>query len=304
MNLDYDILWIDDRPRQINDVKEHIQNRLARKGFDLKVKMLQHPGDDKSLQRQFNSRDFDLLVVDFKMQPDERNGDDLIRSIRRFCDTTDIVFYSSETPSALRAKIDVDGVYCANRNHLKDTLDHVIHSTIKKVLDLNSMRGISLAQLADFDHAIDKAISSGYEKLIARGIESGVVEEMCETASSFHSNTHEKITNMPKDQHISEYTSLLSSNPKYTTLIKILNLLDSEELDRCSQRISNYENEIIVPRNQLAHAMEKKFESGNYILESRSREIKFTEGDFTMLRVKLLDYRDQLQQINEIIDRL
>ncbi len=304
MNLEYDILWIDDRPRQVNDVKEHIQVRLARKGFNLHVKMLDAPGDDRSLRKQLNSKDFDLLVVDYKMHQQSRNGDDLIRSIRRFCDSTDIVFYSSEKPTDLRKKIDVDGVYCANRDHLKDTLDHVIHSTIKKVLDLNSMRGISLAQLADFDHAIDKAISSGYKKLAESGTQGDIINEMCQTASSFHESSHKKIEKMPKDLEISEYIKLLSSNPKYKVLMKIIDLLNDERLDKCSNRISRYEEDIIVPRNQLAHAMEKKYNAGSYILENSTKEVKFGDVDFTHLRVKLLDYKDQFSQINSIISQL
>lgn len=304
MNLNYDVLWIDDRPQQVSNVREHIQVRLARKGFDLNVKMLNNPGNDRSLQRHFKNQDFDLLIIDYKLQKQDRNGDDLIRSIRRFCGSTDIVFYSSEKPSELRKKIDVDGVYCANRERLKETLDHVIHSTIKKVLDLNSMRGISLAQLADFDHAIDEAISKGYKKLVDRGVDLSIVDEVCETAQAHHKSSHDTISGMARDKPIEEYVKLLNSSPKHDVLMKIINHLDDEDLDRCSTRISDYGKEVITPRNQLAHAMEKKFESGNYVLENKNKEIKFDEHDFTNLRVKLLDYRDQFRQINEILERI
>lgn len=125
MKLTYNILWIEDRPRQVENAIEYIKVRLARKGFDLNVKKIQKVESDKSLRKHFSNADYDLLVVDYKMQPGEKTGDQLIRSIRRFCDSTDIVFYSSDTPENLRGMISVDGVYCVNRNDLGLSLIHI-----------------------------------------------------------------------------------------------------------------------------------------------------------------------------------
>lgn len=301
MNLDYSVLWIDDRPKQVSDVIEHIKVRLARKGFDLKVDSLSDDISDKILRKRIRNNSYDLLVVDFKMPDGERNGDELIRVLRTLSDSTDIVFYSSENASSLRKRIDVDGVYCANRVNLKERLEQVIHSTIKKVLDLNSMRGISLSQLADFDHLIDEAIELGYQKLVEQGKQEGIIDKICETAGTYHYKTHEKIIKMKREDDIAAYTSLLTSNPKFTILNEVAKRLDNEDVDRCLARLERYEEAIISPRNKLAHAMQKTIRDGSYILESRKREIKFSEEDFTSIRINLLEFRDNFKFLNKII---
>ncbi len=59
---------------------------------------------------------------------------------------TDIVFYSSEPPKTLRELIfkkDIDGVFCANRDHLSDRANGIIQGQLRRILDLNHMRASS-----------------------------------------------------------------------------------------------------------------------------------------------------------------
>ena len=130
MKLKYNVLWIDDRPNNVKAAQDHIQQKLARMGFELNIKKKEGLGDDKAVKKLFRDNDFDLLVVDYKLKQNEDDGSVLIKSIRRFCTATDIVFYSSETPQELRSKISVDGVYCANRNDLPNNLSHIIESRL------------------------------------------------------------------------------------------------------------------------------------------------------------------------------
>jgi len=297
MRLNYNILWIDDRPRQVEHAIEHVRVRLARKGFNLEVKTLEEVGDDRSLRNHFRNQDFDLLVVDYKMQPEARSGDQLIRSIRMFCDSTDIVFYSSATPDELRTKINVDGVYCVNRHHLGERLDHIIHSTIKKSLDLNNMRGMSLSQIADFDHLIDEIISLGHEKLLSDGVEESVIENICNTATKYHAESKEVIDALSRDLHISNYTKYLSSDPKCIVLRQILILLDDAQIDQYLRKIENYTEDVIQPRNKLAHAMQKEMRDGKYVMVNNEKEVIFGEDEFTALRIKLLNYKDTLESL-------
>jgi CheY-like chemotaxis protein len=301
MKLDYNILWIDDRPRQVESAIEHVRVRLARKGFDLNVKQVQQVDDDKSLKRHFANADYDLLVVDYRMQPGARDGSQLIRSIRRLCDSTDIVFYSSDTPDELRGKINVDGVYCVNRNDLGARLDLIIHSTIKKVFDLNHMRGISLSQIADFDHIIEELICLGHARLDDDDSRVGIVNQICDDVGKYHLGAKEKIESLSRNLDISAYTSLLGSSFKYEMLTDILTLLDEAELDSYLQRAPNYRTEVIEPRNKLAHSMEKERKNGKYVLQNSSKEVEYSQDDFTALRIKLLEYRDMFSNIKKHI---
>lgn len=303
MNLDYDVLWIDDRPRQVSGVMNHLSVKLSRKGFNLVVKMIEDPGDGTTLKRHFKSTKYDLLVVDYRLQSESLMGNDLIRKIRSFCRYTDVVFYSSEDAKALREKIDVDGVYCANRPNLLDTIWSVVESTIKKAGDLNSMRGLSMAQIADFDHSIDQAMHLCFEKLVDEDKKSAFILDLCNRVSEFHSDNFKKISDMPKNLSIENYTSLLTSNPKHEFLLKLIELLENGDLDNLASKISNYSQDIIQKRNLLAHSMELSFESGSYKLVNNSKNIIFSEDDFTMMRLKLLEYKDDFERILKLVSK-
>lgn len=294
MKLEYNVLWFDDRPKNVSSAQEHIKLKLARMGFDLKLDCRQDVGNEDTIKNIFKKKDYDLLVVDYKLKEEDRDGSDLIKIIRRYCTATDIVFYSSETPATLRSKISVDGVYCYNRNDLPANLTYIIDSRLRKVLDLNQMRGLYLAAVADFDHLIDDL----FHRLVGKVDKGKYIDEILSTTCSFHEKSLEKIKNLGGDKEIDQYTSLLSSQPKVQVLVKILNEIDDERLYPYINSLSDYPNAILVPRNQLAHAMEKSCTQGKYVLKNSKKETEFNFDDFLNLRHKILDYRDTLSRID------
>jgi len=296
MKLTYNVLWIDDRQKQIAPAQDRVRAKLARLGFELNLITVDKVDDDNQLKAYFKKHDFDLLVVDFKMQPGAKNGGELIKVIRRYCTATDIAFYSSETPKQLRTKINVDGVYCYNRNSLPNELMHLIDSRLKKLLDLNQMRGLYLAAVADFDHLIDEIIHSAFDQ-INDELKLSNVEYIIETALSFHEKKVEELKGFKKDSHIDQYTNQLSSNPKIGLLLKILSEVDDEQLFTHLEVLRGYTNDIIVPRNKLAHSMEIKSKSGVYTLKNSTKEFEFNMDDFLQLRHKVLDYKDTFENI-------
>ncbi|WP_318437861.1 response regulator [Photobacterium leiognathi] len=294
MKLEYNVLWFDDRPKNVASAQEHIKLKLARMGFDLKLDCRQDVGSEEAIKNIFRKKDYDLLVVDYKLKEEDRDGSDLIKIIRRYCTATDIVFYSSETPAKLRSKISVDGVYCYNRNDLPANLTYIIESRLRKVLDLNQMRGLYLAAVADFDHLIDDL----FHRLVNKVDKEKYIDEILNTTSSFYKKSLEKIEKLGGDKEIDKYTSLLSSQPKIQVLVKILNEIDDERLYPYINSLANYPDAILVPRNQLAHAMEKSCTQGKYVLKNSDKETEFNFDDFLNLRHKILDYRDTFERID------
>jgi CheY-like chemotaxis protein len=296
MKLIYNVLWIDDRQKHVENAQNRVREKLARLGFELNLTKVDKIDNEKQLRTLLTKNEFDLLVVDFKMQPDAKDGSELIKIIRRFCPATDIAFYSSETPSDLRSKINVDGVYCYNRNHLPNDLMYLVDTRLKKILDLNQMRGLYLAAVADFDHLIDDIIHSTFDK-IDEALKPPHVKYIIDTVLKFHKSKVEQIEQLKDDMHIDKYTNLLSSNPKVGLLINILSELDEEQLYGHLGSLANYTKEIIEPRNKLAHAMEVEFKQGNYTLQSSTKEFEFNLDDFLTLRHRVLDYKDTFKNI-------
>jgi DNA-binding response OmpR family regulator len=296
MKLTYNVLWIDDRQRQIEPAQDRVRSKLARLGFELNLTKVDKVDDENQLKAHFTKNEFDLLVVDFKMQPGAKDGGELIKIIRRYCTATDIAFYSSETPKQLRTKINVDGVYCYNRDSLPNELMHLIDTRLKKLLDLNQMRGLYLAAIADFDHLIDEIIHSAFDK-IDDELKLPNVEYIIGTALSFHEKKVVALNELKTDLHIDQYTNLLSSNPKIGLLLKILGELDDEQLFTHLEVLRGYTGDIIVPRNKLAHSMEVKSKAGVYTLKNSTKEFEFNMDDFLQLRHKVLDYKDTFENI-------
>lgn len=301
MKLTYNVLWIDDRQKHVENAQNRVREKLARLGFELKLTKITRVNDENQLKACLTKNEFDLLIVDYKMQEGEKNGSELIKIIRRYCTATDIAFYSSETPKELRTKIDVDGVYCYNRNTLPNELMHLIDSRLKKLLDLNQMRGLYLAAVADFDHFIDDIIHSAFDKIDEQH-KLPNIEYIIKTSVSFHEKKVAELKKLQTDSHIDQYTSYLSSNPKIELLIKILDDMDNEQLYTHSEVLREYTKDIIVPRNQLAHSMEVQSNKGVYSLKNNSKEFEFNLDDFLRLRHKVLNYKDTFANIRALTE--
>lgn len=300
MKLTYKVLWIDDRQNQVSAAQEHIKIKLARMGFELELKQMQKVDSDSCLRKTLVRDDFDLLVVDYKMQPDAMNGSDIIKIIRRHCTSVDIVFYSSETPQELRNKINSDGVYCVSRNNLPANLSTLIESRLKKTLDLNQMRGLYLAAVADFDHLIDDIIHSSFKKINDEALKSKYLASVIEVARSYHQKSISKIESVKACADIEKHTGLLSSDPKISLLIDILSDFDDEQLYAYLGILDGYKKDIIEPRNKLAHSMEISFSEGKYTLKNNLKQYEFSLDDFLGLRHKVLDYKDVFLKISNI----
>ena len=304
MSLDFNVLWIDDRPNQVRNAKEHIALKLNRKGFVLNVDEIQTVSNVQKLSNKIKSNDYDLIVVDFKFDSSDLQGDDIIKAIRRSCFATDIVFYSSCSPSELRRHINVDGVYCASRNNIVDILDKVIYSTVKKALDLNQMRGIFLAMVADFDHVLDGILDKSYSLLGDESLKEKIKEDVIKIASNFHEEQLENINSLDKNSDFDKFINMLSSTPKHELMKRIFVEIDNENLDFPTFALDKYVSEIISPRNQLAHSMLKERKAGKYVLINKTKTFEYDHDRFVLLRTKLLEYKESFEKLERILDEI
>lgn len=301
MNLEYKMLWIDDHPKQVESAKQFVLERLARKGFQLKVQFLNNVKTAESLKSHFSS-DYDLLAIDFQMSNGSINGDQIVKAIRSYCPLTEIVFYSSSPTQELKEKmlsqkIMVDGVYYANRKDLHERLNNVIDTTIKKTFDLNQMRGLFLSCVADFDHTIDELITHAFNRLESDEKRDEIKAKIKDTAMSHHVSSKERLENISNNEGIDVFLDMLTSDPKHKVLHGLLYDSNDDDLNAFCVRISNYTTEIIHPRNKLAHYMKKEARDGKYTLISKNKEFTFDDIQFQGLRHKLLEYRDVFDQL-------
>ena len=305
MKLEYNILWFDDQPHNIEGSEEGLKTRLARIGFKLNINWIDKIGNIGSLLSTLSKNyNYDLILVDWDLGPDSIQGDELAKNLRkRF--KTDIIFYSSEAPKTLRELIfykGVDGVFCVRRDNLVPEAMSIIDYSVKKIIDLNHMRGIVMSTVSDFDKIIEDSLLSRYQQFNEQGkitFTKQVITKMLDVCIS-----NKKQLEKLNDEKI-EIQNLLShrafsSALKQQLLTKILESKnDDQTISLLLEVLKKYNDEVITPRNQLAHATPTKNVDGRTVLIINGTE--YSDAEFCKLRIDLLSHADNLADILQAI---
>lgn len=302
MKLNYKILWFDDQPDSAKNMEQGIANRLGRLGFSLEVEWNTGVRDENSFLAELQRRkDIDLILMDWNMGAHADNGAVLAKKLRRKV-YTEIVFYSSASPSELRKAIyeqDIDGVYCVRRDTLVNETMHVIQTTVKKILDLNHMRGLVMGAVSDFDAQIEEMMLLACGRMKDKTWFLNHVRDLIIEANNNHSKQIEKI-NLGSD------ADGLLRHRSFTAFLKfkaLCNLLNKKSEDRAVinilEKLKDYHTQIIEPRNRLAHARIVQ-QTGQGTMQGGS--VSFTDQTLLDLRRDLLAHGDNLCDIRSAIE--
>ena len=273
MQLDYKILWVDDDKDDVETLAESLNDFLQSQGFVLKKFWAK---DEKSLEDLLSTTiDFDFIFVDNSFD-DEELGLDFIEQLRNKKVYADILFFSSVASKeklkkeAIRKSIQSIYIYTKTEITRDPSLfENIIQYRINKEMDTASLRGIAMAEVAEFDSIIWDIIKS-------------------------HSNCKDKLADIVKACRHSKYRELRNKDAEYiwqkidekgTAIIDSYNMhnflckkiLKSETLN-CVNEINECSKgypEVLHKRNLLAHGREA-MELSEHI-EFRKDLIKFRE---------------------------
>ncbi|NWK94541.1 hypothetical protein DM806_02380 [Sphingobium lactosutens] len=306
MRLDYRILWFDDQPNNAKPVENRILTGLARLGFEPEVTMRAPvAGVEDPLTDLPDQSDVDLVLMDWRLGG-SHDGAKLARRIRQKFRDTDIIFYSSESPQALRKAIfdeDLDGVHCVNRTELGiRTISH-IQSQMRKVLDLNHMRGIVMAATSDLDQAmidclevvqavVYPADAASFAKLIGEKVATSMRSKADDIEKLGNKGRLDKLLKEPAFGAAIRLTVLQAEIEKIADKIRETHLLDA---------LGRYAQEVITPRNDFAHRR-ASMKEGKLVLEGRNEA--FDQNSMIQLRLKLLSHADNLQTLLAILKEM
>lgn len=303
MRLDYNILWFEDQPSNIDPYVENIKNELAALGFIPNVDLRVVDGSRDPLEALPHHRDVDLVLMDF-MLGGNYDGASLSKRVRHFFKYTDIVFYSSEVKTRLRQLIfeqDIDGVHCCSRTNLTDNTLSIIQTQMRKVLDLNHMRGIVMATTSDLDHAMIECLSVVHE--LAYPGNANAFATIINTKVAHQLN--KKIADVAKLAGKGDVKKLLT-NPNFSAEMRLdalqaelkkLGLPDSNVVEK----LGVYLREVITPRNDFAHRR-AVVRDEELFLDGRNEA--FSQQSMTELRQRLMAHGDNLQALLELLKRM
>ena len=301
MKLDFKVLWFDNDLDYFDSQSRYfsaLESEIASWGFSPNIKKVTSKDDFLSFSP---FKDFDLIVVDHNLD-EYGHGEDFIKMIRSHDVHTEVIFYTGGDVTALwNAMFEkrIDGVYVAHRPQIFTKIEAVAKQAVKKVLDLENMRGIVMAAVADFDHMLDELIISVFNRLPSDETKKKIKEEIVEISTKYHRVELDKASKIDANQPIEIFSSLLTSNPKHIVLRKMLSELNSNDLNIISKEIDQYTVDIIEHRNNLGHAMEKEHKDGTYILVSKKKKIpiEYDHSLFQTLRHNLIRYRQAFERL-------
>lgn len=297
MNLDYSILWYDDNKEffESQDM-EPIETEIASWGFQPKifpvhnaVELQQHAPFDK----------YDMLVVDFDLGGNE-HGDQFIKSVRDQNVFAEIIFYSMKEIDELWQAVSIkrlEGVFVANKKSIEQKLIRVARQSVRKVLDLENMRGIVMSEVGELDEWLEKIFT-----LAMRGI---TLEQQQLVFNSFIEKSREP------DKKFEEALSAFEKAPSLDGLLYLCDNSDKrlQNFNRVKKHhpllkpknfTEEYQKEILGPRNCLAHGIPRK-EGKGFIFRHRGKEYIFDDNVSHALRKRILGYKSAFAEIAETL---
>ena len=283
MKLDYKILWIEDDYSWRISITSAIKKHIKDKGFN---PIIETPSKDE-LSNISNEafKDFDLLLVDHDLKSMSKdNGDILIQKIRNHKIFTNIVFYSSNIERLDEEAKDkkLSGVYIFERRQLDldkiEDLYELIDFFLERDMDTNSLRGIAMSEVAEFDAKIWDIIKFN-EDNIKTILAEAVKQCRFKKYDELKSKTEEKIWELVDNKGTAILDSFHMHKFLCDEILKKEGYVCSLEAETC---INHYHTDILKKRNELAHSREAM---------TKDEQINF--------RKKLIEFREIFKKLKD-----
>ena len=297
MNLVFSVLWFDDSEAYFESLPiDDLKDEIVSWGFGPSIKFVSTP---EEFLKHEPFRNIDLIVVDKNLESYE-DGQNFIKKIRDHSVYTEVIFYSAGEISKLWDGIyekRLEGIFVTPRDNVISKIISVGQQSVSKVLDLENMRGIVMAEVGELDHLLDEIITLGMISLLD--------EQQKSIFKRFYEGT------IKQNQDFKDRLDVFSKNPETT---EMLNLCDSNKRwqnfnrlwkkhhklkDR--ERIGEYDKDILYPRNFLAHGKSELHQDGGFLFRHQGKELLFDDTVSLELRQTILSYKQAFVEILSIL---
>lgn len=308
MRIDYNIIWFENDNGWIKPALKNLSTFLEDRGFRLNPEIL---SDGKSLENLLEEisrkyRDVDIILMDYKLTGKE-NGDVLINKIRKTEVFTEIIFYSQNenVKGIIESQYgSFEGIYYAGRDNFLQKAKEVIHHTIKKVEDVESMRGLIMGAVSEIDSAmIDIVVSfigsrSPEEKATISAKVFSKVEEHLKMKDDLFSKLNEK----QKIEKLIKDPILFDADKKAQVTQMVIDTLGLSDLAHLTNGgfYDSYKNDVIKTRNNFAHVTVIQ-EDGVRKLKSSKSEDVFSDERCIEIRKTLITHIENMTKLKSIL---
>lgn len=303
MNLQYSILWIENDSDWVDSIDDEIKDFLIDMGFNPSITL--HAKEDADMYN-----DYDLILMDMALE-NAKSGDVLIKEIRNHNIFSDVVFYTGGGVSTIREKantLGLEGVYFADRHtNFIDKVKTIILTTIKKVQDLNNIRGLVMDEVSQLDKQMEDVI---YCYFVEKGTDERKNLFHKKITSDIEKSVKHKLKNDicdKKCEHIWRSKDLKNIIPSvafdsYQKAHTIHTILKQEGINfdlKQDDFLGSYSTDVIKMRNNLAHSV-SEIKNGVEVLicKKDGKEIEFKSETCAAIRKELCAYRDFLREVS------
>lgn len=311
MRLKYRILWIENEQDWVESIEDQIQDYLDDLGFIYEKKLIgkEETGID------YNS--YDLILMDLNLA-DQPNGAELITKIRDLGAYTDVVFYSASGINELRAKgreKELEGVYYSGRTPdslFINKVEAVIDSTIKKIQDLNNVRGLVMSEVSELDermlslidfYFISKATekkTATFKKHLVKDVEKATKRRLSESEICDKKCEH-RWNKLPIEDIIKDFE--FDASRKAHAINLIVEMEGIPYTNKYGQNFfDDYQKDMLSMRNNLAHCVSSSID-GKEVLITKKGSIIFDDNAFNEIRKQIQSYNSFLDIIEDTINR-
>lgn len=302
MKLNYYLLWVEDDDSWFKDTSELFEMTIKDFGFDAIIERKKTLLEVKEEIAKDNLKKFDIFLIDFNLK-DSDSGDNIIELLRGKEIYTDIVFYSSDKGSIIESvkEHQFEGVYHSDRKEIEDKFVKVFKTTIKKIEEINSMRGLIVGETSELDALIEEHLifysqPKFIEKFnLAKFIEIEIVKNIEKRSI--------KIDELYKSEGLISIIPHIDVAKKWQLLRGILKVnTDHKPYIKDFLTINaKYQDDVIQIRNKFAHAKVITKDNGKEVLKAfiGDDHFEFDEESFKKIREDLITHRNALIKLQQ-----
>ena len=294
MKINYKVLWIEDE-----DVKPQIEGltmKLSKYGFEFSETIKTTLTDDeldKLSDKLSKYNPYDMIFFDYDLG-DSLKGDKIAKKLRKII-YTDMIFYSGKSGAELRKilfKERIDGVYIVSRTDFVEEVWLIIEDQIKRICDINNMRGVLLDEMSKIDLKLRKILKKKYKNLSE--------EKQKEQVEKIKKKFDERKKDFEKQKKKASKKIFLDQidKPQKVNFNTIMSLLKS--ITKNDELLFGKDSQLKKKqelRNRFAHNMAKYDDENGTVSLAGDDKKTYDFKDFTKIRKELIELSKQIENI-------
>jgi hypothetical protein len=296
MRLSFSVLWFDDTEDYFGSLDtDGLKAEIVSWGFSPDIKLVTTPKEFASYSPY---EKIDLIVVDRNLE-EYGEGQNFIADLRSNAIYTEVIFYTAGNASdlwdAIREK-KLEGVFVSNRGAILSKISKVGHQSIRKVLDLENMRGIVMAEVGELDHLLGEIIKFGVGNL-PDDQQKTIFKKFHKEAAKQNQELGDRLGKFIETPELDEMLDMCDSNKRWENFNRLwryhVKLKDKE-------KFGDYKIEVLDLRNALAHGRPEVCDGG-YLFSHRGKEYLFNDESSNQLRKTILKYKREFSGVLGIL---